>query len=576
VTRAARARSRRAPRSLPVLLALAAAAALAGCGGDSDPCAGQSALCVAARVQGVNIGDLDQVRFTTASPVLHASSQPAGGGTFTLPVKVALLLPAALASGSTIKIVAEGIRGGRVVGTSLSDAVVVPAAGSSVAHTFTLTAVSGGPDMASTDLAGADFAPEPDMAQPPPIDMAGTVFVLPQTYTFAPVPRASPSPEIATFTAFNTTGSTVSITSFAVVAGDGGSFPINTPTCTSIPPGGMCQAAVNFKPARSIALSASLMAMFSDGSSQTVIVNGTGTPAWSLENIPGAMLLQGVWGSDPFNVYAVGDGLGIYHTTGDGVWTPAAGLIPSGFVGTSITGWDAANIWVGDNQGRIYYSTGDFNWQQQFGSVPPAFIGRVRGMASDATLGDVWAIGEAPNTPDILRMKNMGMWIQDPIITPNGGDCATTVPGLDGFWFAGRAGEVHFFSNTAGLQAPLNSTTTLPIEAAWMSNSTNLFLGVAVGAGNTAMAIRCDLSFGICGSVSIPGVTGDLFGMSGNVVGANVDVWTGGTIGGLGHYDGTNLTVDPVPSVNAIRGVWAATDGQIYTVGDAGEINHYY
>ncbi|MDB4966010.1 MAG: hypothetical protein JWN44_1699 [Myxococcales bacterium] len=122
--------------------------AAVGCS-NSDPCAGQSGVCIGLRVVG-DVGTLDQLSVGLDMPT--AASQSTPQGSFTLPVKLPLLLPA----GSTgpVQVAVDGLRGGFIV--AHGDGTATLSASGKGAVTVTLIAVSGGGD-------GGDMSDNPDL-----------------------------------------------------------------------------------------------------------------------------------------------------------------------------------------------------------------------------------------------------------------------------------------------------------------------------------------------------------------------------------------------------------------------------
>ena len=109
---------------------LALSLALIGCGG-KNPCDGVSGTCVTATVQG-NATNLDQLQFTIDSPSTESLMTPSTPSRFSLPVEVALVLPAA----GTVDITVVGLSGGQPIASN--EQTVTAAANAHVKVTFTL------------------------------------------------------------------------------------------------------------------------------------------------------------------------------------------------------------------------------------------------------------------------------------------------------------------------------------------------------------------------------------------------------------------------------------------------------
>ena len=134
-------------------LGLAVALASIGCGG-TDPCDGISGTCVTATVKG-NASNLDQLRFSIDMPSAKTLLTPSTPSHFTLPVDVALVLPA----GGKVNITVVGMSGGQPVASD--EQLLQPGNNAHLKATFTLDeGVVTPPDMSSGGSdGGADMTP---------------------------------------------------------------------------------------------------------------------------------------------------------------------------------------------------------------------------------------------------------------------------------------------------------------------------------------------------------------------------------------------------------------------------------
>ncbi len=125
---------------------------LAGCGGSTtDPCAGQTGVCIVAQVKGTATG-LDQLRITASDPTTKTVFSPVSPAPFSLPVQIGLLFPTGTTG--TLTIAMDGLSSGR-----------------EVAHDSQMVAVTSGHNTATftlnTGTAVNDMAMAPDLTVVP-------------------------------------------------------------------------------------------------------------------------------------------------------------------------------------------------------------------------------------------------------------------------------------------------------------------------------------------------------------------------------------------------------------------------
>lgn len=80
---------------------------------------------------------------------------------------------------------------------------------------------------------------------------------------------------------------------------------------------------------------------------------------WSIEPVPGAQVLRGVWGASATDVYSVGD-KGLFHSAGDGTWTAVlqANL-------NAIWGASSDDIYAVGKEGLVLHYTKGRGWQPE-------------------------------------------------------------------------------------------------------------------------------------------------------------------------------------------------------------------
>lgn len=84
-----------------------------------------------------------------------------------------------------------------------------------------------------------------------------------------------------------------------------------------------------------------------------------------------ASLINGIWGSAADDVYAVGDGGDIVHSTGDGTWKQQ--MIDTGSRLTGVWGSGNGDIYVSVFSNFLLHSTGDGKWQHQTTALGEVF-----------------------------------------------------------------------------------------------------------------------------------------------------------------------------------------------------------
>ncbi len=106
---------------------LAAAIALAACGGDDDPCAGVE-TCVRVDVRSTSVTAIDQLELDILYGALHATTttEAPGGHTTQLPLSTAIVLDLPGAAPLAVGVVAAGKLGATVRGTGAATAMLAP------------------------------------------------------------------------------------------------------------------------------------------------------------------------------------------------------------------------------------------------------------------------------------------------------------------------------------------------------------------------------------------------------------------------------------------------------------------
>lgn len=536
-------------------LVLAVVVVAAGCA--SDPCSGVAGTCISARVQGSASG-LDQLRV-----ILDGAAQPqvspATPSAFSLPVRVAIVLPASVTSPATLTV--EGVAGGQTVATSGPQSVSF----TSGAHqSFTFDLAAGGT---------ADLSAEPsDMAS---VAVPGHVTVYPTTLSFPTTPRGGQS-AAQILTVYNRTGMMVSTVALdmAGAGGGGGDFKpmgVSPSSCMltqngiTVPADVDCQVQIVFTPTASGMRTGSVPLVFGNGDGATVSFSGQATPVWSAEGPGGGALMRAVWGTSGV-AYSVGG------VISGGVWTS---LTPGQWnfqnfgsaSWASVAGADSSHVWAGGD-GGLYTIVDGGGWQQQ--TIAPndaGFAGEISGVWA-ASPTEAWAVSVAGQ---ILHYSG-GAWALA------GVDSVAPLHAISGsaagvYVVVGDNGHMAVPMAGGGF-SPVPTNTTAALRGVWEQSATNIF-----AVGDSGTIVHCTGASMSCIPETSP-MSGNLSAISGrtdpNTM--QLDVWAVGALGNVVLHSTGNgqWTAVTVPNNAAMNGVFVLPSGEVYAVGTNGEVNHYY
>jgi hypothetical protein len=290
---------------------------------------------------------------------------------------------------------------------------------------------------------------------------------------------------------------------------------------------------------------------------------GRDTPPspWQIEFRDGTTIFWSVWGSGPNDVYAVGksgNAAVIYHSAGDGHWTPQ----PAGMLGMASSVWGSGpnDVYVTVG-GALLHSTGDGTWSVQTVSNVAA-LNMWGSSANDVYLpagsgGVLHSTGDGTWTAQTLGGASCG-------ITAIWGTSATNV------YFAGGTGTggdtpciVHGpGAPTAETIPPLPDMYRRDIYTMWGSGPNDIY---AVGNGNEIMHSTGDGTWTLQDSPpgsALGGVFEDVWGSGPN------DVYVVGDMSGVAHSSGDGVwTLDPSLN-NRPLGIWGFGPNDVYVVGD--------
>jgi hypothetical protein len=534
-----------------------AAVALGGC--SSNPCDGRGASCVNALVQGYS-GALDQLRITIDQPSATSTTTPNPPSSFTLPVKVALVLPSGTTG--TVNVGVEGLSSQQVV-ASTSRAVTLPSSGT---VTFTLAASSGGGD---------------DLSMPPS-DLAGIVSVAPSSFNFS-VNRGGS--DTKTFHVGN--GTTAPVTATPALNGNG-AFTISSDGCAGamLDVGAGCDVVVKFAPTVSGTGIATMLTVAGAGAS----ITGDAKPAWSVESGPPTSLALHAIVGDAGRYYLTGSIAGmnsqVWTSSGNGTWTVSTFVFSSTDQLTSVA-HAGANTYAGGLNG--VWSSGPSPWAAQ--AVPSGDGGAgVSGLYVNPDAG--FAVGPAG-----IFQFNGTAWVMSGPGGGDGGAALINAIASDGnhALFAVGNNAIGYSGDTSGtwtgaiaLNAASGAAATT-LRGVWMPRGGTLLKAWAVGdtsdvsmAGTIFTVDRATFTGAKDNTTTLPAGT-NFYGVHGSYVGGVIRMYAVGAPGTVGNPSpvGTsngNGTWQPetVPASVALRAVWVSDGVDVFAVGDAGTILHYY
>jgi len=346
-------------------------ATLSGC--SSDPCDGKSGTCISARVEGA-IPSLTQLRINVDGLGAKSSPDPAGSA-FSLPVKVAIVLPPTATSPARVTI--EALDGARVVGSSATVAVTFTP-GQKQSQTFTLSPGAG------PDLGGGTDDMGPGDMQPPPgqISLSATMFTFPATER-----GKISSPQMLRVTNRTSMEQTITVADVDANFGMGEDFDVKfDQTCQDqalmgirIAAGGNCDGMITFKPGAGGTRRAMIPLVASNGQTFTLMFQGQGLRGWTSITIPGGPSLEAVSGFvNPLEFIVVGhdfSGTPIWiYDERNGTWArDPAQRMPSKnlFSVETVDDGTSRRLYVGGDDNTLYLSTDGAD----FVSFPAPFTG---------------------------------------------------------------------------------------------------------------------------------------------------------------------------------------------------------
>jgi hypothetical protein len=568
-------------RTLAPLVLVAALATVSGC--SSDPCDGKPGTCISARIEG-NVASLTQLRISVDGAGQRTSPEPAGAA-FSLPVKLAIVLPPSVTSPARVTI--DALDGGRVAGTSgPTDIAFTP--GSRVARTFTLSPSGGGPDMNGDrmDMGG-------DMTPPP-----GQISFSQTTFNFPPTERGRISPPQTTRISNRTTmQQRVGLAPADLSTQSPQDFDVRPdPACDDpagmgvvIPANGECDLTITFKPGAAGFRSAELPLQATNGQMFTLKFQGQGLRGWVSMNIPGNPPLEAVSGFDnPLEFIAVGHDpndtpIWIYDPA-NGWSRDAAQRMPSRNLFAVATVDDGVNrrLFVAGD-GNVLYESIDGG---DFASFPAPFAAGaiIRSIAVNPSKTKLYLVADGNNWARYdIATKSWGgpfAW-PDALSTFVGGAGGIEVVGL-GAKATGDGYAAALYSDTQTIPNELARPGAMPwpkLAGGWIgadgSNVPRLFAAAEpqfiLFWANTGMPFATE------GFTDTTLRSPRAIGGRWNRMANDFDAYAVGAFGPVitKRMNGTwsNITV---PGNQARFGIWVSEAGDVVTIGFNGETTLFY
>jgi hypothetical protein len=522
------------------------AAAIGGC--SSNPCDGRGASCVNALVQGY-AGMLNQLRITIDQPSATSTTTPNPPSSFTLPVKVALVLPPGTSGALTVDI--DGLSSQQVVASAAPRTITVPSK-----DTITFTLMPGTGDGGTDDLSA------------PPSDLAGIVSVVPSSFNFS-VGRGSSDTKM--FHVGN--GTTAQVAASPALAGNA-AFSIASDGCAGamLDPGTGCDVTVKFSPTVTASALATTLTVAGVSSS----VTGDANAAWTSETPASAATtafralgsrstaqqLAGGAHVDPNNTFR------IFASSG-ATWSQFGPQPPDDVNGLAPV--DGGTLVVTPT-GIFRSDSNAFNSELSNDPASP-----LRGVIAGFSFGDV-AVGSA----GIYRNSGTG-WFNDGPGHGDGGVTGINAVATDG---------TYIYCVTVGAaiyrgQPMASFTPYTPVQSAAGGIFNAVWVPPGAGPSNVWVVANDATIWHIPSNFvsadqpvqdTVPaGVSGSLFGIDGVRSGGSISLVAVGSGGLILRSSGNGTwTRDTSPTTQTLRAVHVVSLTEAYAVGDSGTIIHYY
>lgn len=182
-------------------------------------------------------------------------------------------------------------------------------------------------------------------------------------------------------------------------------------------------------------------------------------------------IVEGIWGSGPNDIYAIGRNGNLWHSTGDGTWTPQS--TPTGAHLTGIWGSGPNNIYVSVNSNVILRSSGDGEWQNDDVFDAGVTLSSVWGLDAE----HVYATGNG-----VRRRLPMGGWeAPQPVSNARGiwGSSPT-----DLYVITAGVSNLIYHSTGDGSWQPQNAPQASGADSIWGASAEQIY----VATGNSILS----------------------------------------------------------------------------------------
>jgi len=262
-------------------------------------------------------------------------------------------------------------------------------------------------------------------------------------------------------------------------------------------------------------------------------------------------LYEGVWGSGPNDIYAVGTPSRIAHSTGDGVWTGQTANTPSELDG--IWGSGPNDIYVSVVSNFVLHSTGNGVWEHQATYAGSTF----RGVWGSGP-GDVYVVG-----PGALHSTGNGVWSTTRQVVADGAAFAIWGTSATNLYIANSSGNrtnTIFHSTGDGLWRPQTTPQGTEAQTIWGADASHLYAGAwnvllfSTGDGVWTQQLTTPLSFDRITAI---------WGTGPDAVYACTERGYFFRSDGRGHWSAPEL-IDATANTLGCYALWGTSTGNIY------------
>jgi len=251
------------------------------------------------------------------------------------------------------------------------------------------------------------------------------------------------------------------------------------------------------------------------------ILHSTGNGTWTAQTSNTSENLYAVSGSGPGDVYIVGKNATVLHSTGNGSWTAQ-----NFGVGTTLN--DFTKLWVAstsdvwalrEDVGYVYHTTGNGTWNYYGLPTSSQYVRALSGWSTTALIGGTGFIAAGNTTTAFAKQS----------VTTTEVILDLHARTSDEWWASATNGKV-FFSAGGGTWNPIDTgltgSSTFNVKAIWAAGAGDVYIGVA---GGTIYHMNSSQVWSKENGVAISTFISDIWGSSAN------DLYSVGGSGALFH-----------------------------------------